>query len=64
MLDGQIAAALRTRPRLQFKKDGQRVLAEIDRARMVSLVVAVQAGDLAPDGLVEELTEIAGAGVS
>jgi hypothetical protein len=63
VLDGQIAAALRTRPRLQFKKDGQRVLAEIDRARMVSLVVAVQAGDLATDELVEELTEMAGAGV-
>ena len=64
VLDAQIALALRARPRLEFRKDGQRVLAEIDRAHMVSLVVAVQAGDLAPDGLVEELTEMAGAGVS
>ena len=38
------------------------MLAEIDRAHMVSLVVAVQAGDLAPDELVEELTEIAAGG--
>jgi hypothetical protein len=64
VLDGQIAVALSARPRLQFKKDGQRVLAEINRAHMVSLVVAVQAGNLAPDGLVDELTEIAEAGVS
>jgi hypothetical protein len=64
VLDGQIAVALGARPRLQFKKDGQRVLTEIDRAHMVSLVVAVQAGSLAPDELIEGLTEIAGAGVS
>ena len=64
VLDAQIASALRARPRLEFRKDGQRVLAGIDRAHMVSLVVAVQAGDLNPDGLVEELTEIAGTGVS
>ena len=64
VLDVQIAAALRARPRLEFRKDGQRALAEIDRAHMVSLVVAVQAGDLAPDGLVEELAEMAGDGVS
>ena len=62
VLDAQIASALRARPRLEFRKDGQRVLAEIDRAHMVSLVVAVQAGDLAPDELVEELTEIAAGG--
>jgi hypothetical protein len=61
VLDAQIAKALRVRPRLEFRKDGQRVLAEIDRAHMVSLVVAVQTGDLDPDELVEELTEIAGA---
>jgi hypothetical protein len=60
VLDGQIASALRARPRLEFKKDGQRLLAEIDRARMASLVVAVQTGDLDPDELVEELTEMAG----
>jgi hypothetical protein len=64
VLDVQIASALRARPRLEFRKEGQRVLAEIDRAHMVSLVVAVQAGDLDPDGLVEELTEMAGTGVS
>ena len=64
VLDAQIALALRARPRLQFRKDGQRVLAEIDRAHMVSLVIAVQAGELTPDGLVEELSEMAGSGVS
>jgi hypothetical protein len=60
VLDAQIASALRARPRLEFRKDGQRVLAEIDRARMVSLVVAVQTGDLDADEFVEELTEMAG----
>ena len=64
VLDVQIGLALRARPRLEFKKEGQRVLAEIDRTHMGSLMAAVQAGDLAADGLVEELTEIAGAGVS
>lgn len=63
VLDAQIAAGLRARPRLQFKKDGQRVLAEIDRTRLVSLMAAVQKGDLNPDEFVEELTEMAGAGV-
>lgn len=64
VLDSEIASALRARPRLAFRKDGQRVLAEIDSARMVSLVVAVQTGDLDPGELVEGLTEMAGAGAS
>lgn len=64
ILDREIEMALRARPRLQFKKDGQRVLAAIDRGHMISLLAAVQAGDLSQDALVEELTEIAGAGVS
>jgi len=64
VLDAQIASALHARPRLEFKKDGQRVLAKIDRAHMVSLVVAVQARELAPDELVEELIEMAGIGAS
>ena len=63
VIDAQITSALRARPRLEFRKDGQRVLAEIDRPRMVSLMVAVQTGDLAPDELVEELTGMAGAEV-
>lgn len=63
VLDAQIASALRARLRLEFRKDGQRVLGEIDRTRMVSLVVAVQTGDMEPDEFVEELTEMAGAGV-
>jgi hypothetical protein len=62
VLDAQIASALRARPRLEFRKDGQRVLAEIDRTRLVSLVAAVQIGDLDPDEFVEKLTEMAGAG--
>jgi hypothetical protein len=64
VLDSEIASAMRARPRLAFRKDGQRVLAEIDPERMVSLVVAVQTGDLDPGELVEELTELAGAGAS
>jgi hypothetical protein len=64
VLDAQIASALRTRPRLEFKKEGQRVLAGIDRARVVSLVAAVQTRDLEPGELVEKLTEMAGTGVS
>jgi len=64
VLDRQIEMALRARPRLQFKKEGQRVLAKINRGRVVSLLASVQAGDLAQDALVEELAEIAGAGVS
>lgn len=64
VLDAEIATALRVRPRLEFRKAGQRVLAEIDPARLVSLVVAVQTGERDPDELVEELTEMAGIGAS
>jgi hypothetical protein len=60
VLDAQIASALLARLRLEFRKNGQRVLAEIDRPHMVSLMVAVQTGDLAPDNIVDELTEMAG----
>src|SRR6267154_5031160 len=45
VLDSEIASALSARPRLAFRKDGQRVLAEIDPARMLSLVVAVHTGN-------------------
>lgn len=62
VLDAQIASALRAPLRLEYRKAGQRVLAKIDRTRMVSLVVAVQTGDLDPDELVEKLTEMAEAG--
>lgn len=63
-LDAQIDAALRARPRLPFKKDGQRVLADMNRRHVASLLVAVQAGDLAPSELVEKLTAMAGAEAS
>lgn len=61
-VDAQIESALRARPRLAFKKDGQRILAEIDRSRVASLLVAVQTRDLDPDEFVEQLAEMAGAG--
>jgi hypothetical protein len=64
VLNAQIAGAQRSQLRLAFKKDGRRVLDEIDRAHVASLVVAVQTGDLAPGTLVEKLTEIARAGAS
>lgn len=64
VLGAEIASAIRARPRLEFRKNGQRVLADIDSARAVSLVVAVQTGEMDPGELIAELTEMAGAGTS
>jgi hypothetical protein len=63
-LNAEIATALRARPRLQFRKEGQRVLDEIDSARMASLVVTVQTGEMDSDELVEKLAAMAGAAAS
>lgn len=64
VLSAEIAVAIRARPRLEFRKNGQRVLTDINSARTVSLVVAVQTGEMDPGELIEELTQMAGAGAS
>ncbi|WP_217567295.1 hypothetical protein [Streptomyces sp. GbtcB7] len=60
----QIAQALRAKPRLEYKKEGQLALGDVDAAELAALVVSVQTGGLMPDDFVEQLAEMAGAAAS
>ncbi|MGQ4332398.1 hypothetical protein [Streptomyces hayashii] len=57
----QIARALRAKPRLEYKKEGQLALSNVDAAELAALVVSVQTGGLMPDDFVDHLAEMAGA---
>ncbi|MFE7835956.1 hypothetical protein ACFU53_07825 [Streptomyces sp. NPDC057474] len=60
----QIAQALRAKPRLEYKKEGQLALGNVDAAELAALVVSVQTGGLMPDDFVDHLTEMAEAAAS
>ncbi|MEU6546473.1 hypothetical protein [Streptomyces sp. NPDC046859] len=60
----QIAQALRAKPRLEYKKEGQLALGNVDEAELAALVVSVQTGGLMPDDFVDHLAEMAEAAAS
>ena len=62
--EAQIAQALRAKPRLEYKKEGQLVLGNVDAAELAALVVSVQTGGLMTDDFVDHLVEMAGAAAS
>ena len=62
--EAQIAQALRAKPRLEYKKEGQLALSNVDAAELAALVVSVQTGGLMPDDFVDHLAEMAGAAAS
>ncbi|MDH6215281.1 hypothetical protein M2283_002585 [Streptomyces pseudovenezuelae] len=62
--EAQIAQALRAKPRLEYKKEGQLALGNLDAAELAALVVSVQTGGLMPDDFVDRLAEMAGAAAS
>lgn len=60
----QVAAALRTNPRLAYKKESLRALSAIDPSAIAAVVVEVQSGRLAGDELVGRIVRLADAAAS